>query len=70
MSCVALSTMVSNDLVMPFVLHGRRLGLAERKDMGAVILAIRRIAIVAVMLLGYGYCRVASEGPGLAAIGA
>ena len=69
MSCVALSTMVSNDLVMPFVLHGRRLGLAERKDMGAVILAIRRIAIVAVMLLGYGYCRVASEGPGLAAIG-
>ncbi len=38
MSCVALSTMVSNDLVMPIVLHGRRLGLAEREDMGAVIL--------------------------------
>jgi Na+/proline symporter/CheY-like chemotaxis protein len=69
MSCVALSTMVSNDLVMPIVLHGRRLGLAEREDMGAVILGIRRIAIVAVMLLGYGYCRVASDGPGLAAIG-
>jgi Na+/proline symporter/signal transduction histidine kinase/CheY-like chemotaxis protein len=69
MSCVALSTMVSNDLVMPIVLHGRRLGLAERENMGAIILGIRRAAIVAVMLLGYGYCRLAVNGPGLAAIG-
>lgn len=68
-SCVALSTMVSNDLVMPIVLHGRRLGLADRHDMGSLILFIRRVAIVAVMLLGYGYCRVAGSGPGLAAIG-
>ena len=63
MSCVALSTMVSNDLVMPFVLHGRRLGLAERENMGAVTLTVRRFAIVAVMLLGYGYCRIAGDGP-------
>ncbi|HXE15845.1 MAG TPA: hybrid sensor histidine kinase/response regulator [Stellaceae bacterium] len=68
-SCVALSTMVSNDLVMPIVLHGRRLGLGDRQDMGALIVGIRRAAIVAVMLLGYGYCRVAGSGPGLAAIG-
>lgn len=69
MSCVALSTMVSNALVMPIVLHGRHLGLTERENMGAVILAIRRAAIVAVMLLGYGYCRMAGNGPGLAEIG-
>ncbi|HEX4111890.1 MAG TPA: NahK/ErcS family hybrid sensor histidine kinase/response regulator [Stellaceae bacterium] len=68
-SCVALSTMVSNDLVMPIVLHGRRLGLAEREDMGALIRHIRRVAIVAVMLLGYGYCRLAGDTPALAAIG-
>ncbi|HEY5208217.1 MAG TPA: NahK/ErcS family hybrid sensor histidine kinase/response regulator [Stellaceae bacterium] len=68
-SCVALSTMVSNDLVMPIVLHGRRLGLAEREDMGALIRRIRRIAILAVMLLGYGYCRLAGDTPALASIG-
>lgn len=68
-ACVALSTMVSNDLVMPIVLHGRRLGLAERQDMGKLILWIRRIAILAVMLLAYGYYRVAGDAPGLAAIG-
>jgi Na+/proline symporter/CheY-like chemotaxis protein len=69
LSCVALSTMVSNDLIMPIVLHGRRIGLAEREDMGALILRIRRIAILAIMLLAYGYYRLAGNAPGLAAIG-
>src|SRR6185437_4605038 len=43
-ACVAISTMVSNDLVMPIVLHGR-FGFADRQDMSAIVLHIRRIAI-------------------------
>ena len=50
---VALSTMVSNDLIMPLVLGLRMLPLHERGDLGGVILAIRRIAIAVILLLGY-----------------
>jgi Na+/proline symporter/signal transduction histidine kinase/CheY-like chemotaxis protein len=68
-SSVAISNMISNDLVMPIVLHGRRLGLADRADMGKLILRIRRAAIVAIMLLGYGYYRIIADSLTLASIG-
>ena len=50
---VALSTMICNDLVMPLLLRSRRLRLHERADLSGLLLAIRRISIVAMMLLGY-----------------
>src|SRR5690606_9265397 len=50
---VAVSNMVSNDLIMPIFLRGRRLWLSDREDMGALILQIRRVTIVAIMLLAY-----------------
>ncbi len=68
-SSVAISNMVSNDLVMPMVLHGRRLGLAERGDMGKLILRIRRAAIVVIMLLGYCCYRLIGDSLALASIG-
>ena len=66
---IAISTMVSNDLVMPIVLHGRRLGLAERADMGRLILVIRRAAIFAILLLGYCCYRLIADPLALASIG-
>jgi Na+/proline symporter/nitrogen-specific signal transduction histidine kinase len=66
---IALSTMVCNDLVMPVLLRARRLGLAQRDDMTGLLLAIRRGAIVAVVLLGYLYYRLAGEAYALVAIG-
>jgi len=68
-SSVAISNMISNDLVMPIVLRGRRLGLAERSDMGRVILRIRRAAIFAIMLLGYFYYQLIGDSLALASIG-
>jgi Na+/proline symporter/signal transduction histidine kinase len=68
-SSVAVSNMISNDLVMPMVLHGRRLGLAERGDMGTLILRIRRAAIVAIMLLGYCSYLLIGDSLALASIG-
>ena len=66
---IALATMVCNDLVMPVLLRIRRLRLAERRDMTGLLLAIRRGAIVLVLLLGYAYFRLAGEAYELVSIG-
>ncbi len=75
---VALAIMVSNDLVMPLVLRGRnalqrRLPPAaemqvQRGDLGSLVLNVRRIAIVAILFLGYIYFKW-SSGAALASIG-
>lgn len=64
--CVALAIMISNDLFMPLAL--RRRTSRPIKDMGGIILLVRRVAIVLVLLLGYAYYRAAGEAA-LAAIG-
>ena len=75
--CVALAIMVSNHLVLPLWLRRRMLfkGGAEPDgrrqasgDLGTLVLAARRVAIIVVLLLGYVYYRAAGEGA-LASIG-
>jgi Na+/proline symporter/signal transduction histidine kinase len=66
---IALSTMVCNDLVMPILLRMRALRLTERPDLSGLLLGIRRGAIVAVLLLGFLYFRLAGEAYALVAIG-
>jgi Na+/proline symporter/signal transduction histidine kinase len=66
---IALSTMVSNDLVMPVLLRARALRLSERTDLTGLLLAIRRVAIVVVLLLGYAYFRVIGAAYTLVSIG-
>jgi Na+/proline symporter/nitrogen-specific signal transduction histidine kinase len=66
---IALSTMVSNNLVMPALLRGRAARLPARRDLRRLILGIRRATIVAVLLLGYAYFRAAGEATALVSIG-
>jgi len=66
---IALSTMVCNDLVMPVLLRMKSVRLAERQNLTGLLLGIRRGAIVAVVLLGYFYFRLAGEAYALVAIG-
>jgi len=66
---IALSTMVCNDLVMPVLLRMGSTGLARRQNLTGLLLGIRRGAIVAVILLGYLYFRLAGEAYALVAIG-
>ena len=66
---VALSTMVCNDLVMPTLLRVGRLHLSERRNLTGVLLAIRRGAIVVIVLLGYAYVRLIGETYALVTIG-
>ncbi|MFF8993643.1 SpoIIE family protein phosphatase [Streptomyces sp. NPDC014983] len=64
----ALSTMVSNSLVMPLLLRsGSR--LAHRDKLAGLVLGIRRATIVLILLLGYGYFRFAGEETALVSIG-
>ncbi|MBM3090220.1 response regulator [Ensifer sp. T173] len=67
---VALSIMISNDIVMPVFLRrnlGQRGGLQE--NLAGTLLNIRRTAIFVVLLLGYAYYRSADISAGLASLG-
>ncbi|HEY9057024.1 MAG TPA: PAS domain-containing hybrid sensor histidine kinase/response regulator [Aurantimonas sp.] len=66
---VALSIMISNDLVLPWLLKRRGPGIDTRQDETRLILNVRRSAILVVVFLGYGYYRFAGTGSGLASIG-
>ena len=66
---IAVSTMVCNDLVMPLLLRLRRFGTHTGGNLSGVLLAIRRGAIVLVLLLGYVYFHVAGEAYALVSIG-
>jgi len=67
---VALSIMISNDIVIPLFLRRKLVSTpAGQKDLTRTLLNIRRASIFAVMLLGYGYYRMADSQSGLASIG-
>jgi Na+/proline symporter/signal transduction histidine kinase/CheY-like chemotaxis protein len=65
---VALSIMVSNDLIIPLVLQRRERLISGRENIGSLLLMVRRIAIFAILLLAYVYYRSAGEAQ-LASIG-
>ncbi|UPT86837.1 PAS-domain containing protein [Bradyrhizobium barranii subsp. apii] len=66
--CVALSIMVSNDLVVPLVLQRRPEGRTGGADFSDFLLRSRRLAIFAIMVMAYFYYR-ALGNTQLAAIG-
>ncbi len=66
--CVALSIMVSNDIVVPLVLQRSPAARAGQKDFGDFLLGVRRFAIFAIMVMAYFYYRALGNAQ-LAAIG-
>jgi Na+/proline symporter/signal transduction histidine kinase len=66
---VALAITISNDLVMPLLLRRRGApASAAEGDIGALVLWVRRIAIVGVLALGFAYERMTGK-TGLVSIG-
>ncbi len=63
---IAVSTMVCNDLVLPALLAQKRFA---SRDLSGWLLPIRRAVIVALMLLGWLYWRMAGEAYALVSIG-
>ncbi|MEQ5777925.1 PAS-domain containing protein [Thalassospira sp. NFXS8] len=68
-SCVAVSTMVCNDLIMPVLLRLPRLRDKAAGDVSLLVLKIRRVAVLVLMFLAYGFYRFLSEKYALADIG-
>ncbi len=67
-SSIALATMISNDLVMPLLLR-RRGHQAAGADVASQVLWIRRIAILLLALIAYGYYRTSRNDSTLASYG-
>lgn len=68
-AAIAVSTMVSNHIVVPLWLRSAQPAAAMSGDLRHVALTARRISIAAVLLLGYLYYRLSGGGAALAAIG-
>ena len=68
-ACVALSTMISNEVIMPMLLRIKSLGLSEREDYTRLLIHVRRGAIIGVALLAYFYYLATDESVALASIG-
>ncbi|MEL6566886.1 MAG: hybrid sensor histidine kinase/response regulator, partial [Pseudomonadota bacterium] len=67
-STIALSTMVTNDLIVPALIKTGRFSSLSG-DAGARLLNLRRIVILVLLLLAYGYFRAAGSSEALAQIG-
>ncbi len=66
---ITLATMVCNDIVMPLLFRISWLHLSQSKDMGALLLRVRRITIFCLLLMGYFYYRILGEQGPLASFG-
>lgn len=68
-ACVALSTMISNEIVMPLLLRSRYLARSTSGDYSRLILNVRRAAIGGIAGFAYVYYAAAGESAALASIG-
>jgi Na+/proline symporter/signal transduction histidine kinase len=66
---VALATMISNDLVLPMLWRRRLTAVGESVASPAMILWVRRVAIVGVLLGAYAFFHLTPNAPTLASIG-
>lgn len=66
---IALSTMISNELIMPLFLRLRATDSERNKNLSTTILFIRRCAIIAILMLAYIYYKFISESYALVTIG-
>ena len=66
---IALSTMVSNHLIMPMALKFNWVSLGAGGEIRDFLLGSRRISICFILLLGFLYFRLSGESDALAAIG-
>jgi len=66
---ISLSTMVCNDVVMPFLIRSRIIDIQKRPDLSQLILTIRRITILLILLSSYGYFRLSGNNQQLANMG-
>jgi len=68
-ACIALSTMVSNHLIMPVALRFGWVPVSAAGEIRGFLLVSRRVSICAMLLLGFLYFRLSGNSDALASIG-
>ena len=68
-AAISLSTMICNDLIMPFLIKRKGIEFLKNERLNNLILLIRRAAIFVLMLGAYGYYRLIDSNQQLANIG-
>ena len=66
---IVLSTMISNEMIVPFFVKFFSFEFMESKHLGKHLLNIRRLFIIVILLLSYAYYRAIAVSVGLAASG-
>lgn len=66
---IALSIMISNNLILPFLLKSTVVKEIYVKDISKRLLGIRRVSMVVVLLLAYGYFKSVAKDYSLVSIG-
>jgi len=66
---ITLATMVCNDIIMPLLFRISWLRLSDNKDIGSLLLRVRRITILCLMILAYFYYRILGDQSPLASFG-
>ena len=68
-ACIALSTMLSNHIIMPIALRMKWVSVGPGGELRRFLLTSRRICICATLLLGFLYFRLSGNSAALASIG-
>ncbi|MGE0797637.1 MAG: ATP-binding protein [Lautropia sp.] len=68
-ACIAVSTMVSNHIVMPLAMRLRWVSRSASGEIRRFLLASRRVSICAMLALGFAYFRFGGDAGALASIG-
>lgn len=66
---VSISTMICNDIVVPVIFHFSPLQASEDKNIGRLLLRVRRVVIVAMLMAAYGYFLLYGDGKSLVSLG-
>lgn len=66
---IALSTMLSNEILLPLIIRSKIIVLEEIEDLGRFVIRLRRISIVVVLLLAFFYYRLLTQFNVLSEIG-
>ncbi|EAQ67336.1 sensor histidine kinase [Marinomonas sp. MED121] len=66
---IALSTMLSNEILLPLIIRTKLIALEEIKDLGQFVIRLRRISIAAVLVFAFLYYRLLTQFNALSEIG-
>ncbi|MCP4790430.1 MAG: hybrid sensor histidine kinase/response regulator [Gammaproteobacteria bacterium] len=66
---ISISTMISNDIIMPMLFRFSPLDPRRDKDIGSLLLKVRRVTIIGILMAAYGYYSLIGNNNSLVSLG-